>query len=167
MDITMNTLIFLDLYWTIADPFKPTRFRFRYYLVAVTCIGFIQTMVMNQLWTFQSVFQLNIGSICLTSILGTLLLASLVSSFLLWNRLSKKGTSQELKSIVMKRNYIYFAIFLCTSVCAMITQSGANYNPRGILYPKRDAAIENWWVIASYSLGVPLAIVRLTEPFVW
>ena len=67
----------------------------------------------------------------------------------------------------MKRNYIYFAIFLCTSISALVTQSGMNYDAAGILYPKRDAAIEDWWIIASYSLGVPLAIVRLTEPFVW
>ena len=42
-----------------------------------------------------------------------------------------------------------------------------NYNADGILYPKKDDQIENWWVIFTYVMGVPLAIARLSEPFVW
>jgi hypothetical protein len=67
----------------------------------------------------------------------------------------------------MKRNYLYFLIFMLTTICAIATQSGGNFNPKAILYPEVNQVIEKWWIIASYSLGVPLAITRLLEPYVW
>lgn len=167
MDVAMNTLIFLDLYWTIQDPFQPTRFRTRYYLVGLLLLLCIQMIIMNYFWTFQSVFVLDRGSLMLAGVLFTLILASIYSSVLLYIRLNKKGTSRELKRKVLKRNYVYFSIFMLSALCAVVTQSGSNFNADAILYPQIDDHIEKKWVIASYSLGVPLAMTRLSEPFVW
>ena len=114
-------MIFLDLYWTIQDPFKPTRFRTRYYALAILVVLLLQAVIMNNFWTFESVFQLDKGSLLLCSTLVSLIAASLYSSVLLYIRLNKKGTSRELKRLVMKRNYLYFLIFMLTTICAIAT----------------------------------------------
>ena len=117
----MNSLIFLDLYWTIQDPFKPTRFRTRYYPLGILVIFIIQVLIMNFFWNFESVFQFNTRSLILSSILISLIFVSLISSLLLCIRLLKKGTSSELKSKVMRRNYLYFIIFILTTIASIYT----------------------------------------------
>ena len=52
LNVSMNTLIFLDLYWTIQDPFMPTRFRTRYYGLGLFLVILIQILIMTSFWTF-------------------------------------------------------------------------------------------------------------------
>jgi hypothetical protein len=107
-----NTLLSLDLYLTVVNPFQPRAHRMKfYYLVLVA--GFI-------FWTFYLVFVMQVqtyhrdfkktpkfGLVLAISYITLALLAQVVVLI----RLCKKGTSRTLRIDVFSRNLAYLIVY--------------------------------------------------------
>ena len=80
---------------------------------------------------------------------------TLIISGLIVYMLRKESSSQKLRKIVFERHVIYCSIYLLDSICI-----------RAMYVTDEPSHQKVIWTILYFS-GIPLALARLSEPFVW
>ena len=108
----MNTLIFIDLYRTLSNPFKPRGKRCKYYICSVFLMIVVTFLVIYGYWEQNNQFEFSLLNKIFLGFQTSMLLAALVSFGFVIKRLSMKGTSPELKKIILYRNAFYFIFYL-------------------------------------------------------
>jgi hypothetical protein len=157
-------IVYLDLWLTVRNPFYERQKRVKYYWAYL----FIQTIfVLLGLFYIDHVFRIKIktvedaevidsdnnNNLVIMGLASTIYFAvALVSIIAVIFKISRPGTSRDLKAKVCKRYFFYMLFFLIWDV-------NQTYN----IFDSFDERL----MIAGALLGVPLALVRLFEPVVW
>ena len=154
-----NALLFLDLYLTLKYPFHPRESRkWTYFpiLAFLLALGF-PFIFIDPIGTLDDVANhvidhLIVGLIYISSV------TSIISSVLVAKRLSKKGTSKNLRWLVFKRHLIYIILYMVPCTLFVINFGG----------------FESWFGVdpASIdklfeSISILLFLSRVSEPFVY
>ena len=123
VQITANSIIFLDLYLTLNNPFHPRHKRVKWYfgMVTILYIAIIATFTkaLTQQGTSLELYDAsnNQGFIQLLKTYTIILtLSTLIPVGMVAYRLSKQGTSRDLKKKVLYRHIIYFILYVAMLV---------------------------------------------------
>ena len=114
-NFTLNCLIFVDLFLTIKNPFKPRDQRLKYYILLVLFNSFICT------FCFYHINSIKCPSVasCPENIFFDLLLVIIILlqvmvnyclSCYIFRLLSREGTSKNLKNKVCRRHFVYLLL---------------------------------------------------------
>lgn len=116
LDMAMNTMIFVDLYLTLIDPFQSRSTRMKYYyLVGLTTI--VGTLLIIVYYSMRTADEALLPENFLFVYMNIIfVLASFMSFSLVLIRLCMKGTSKELRTRILKSHVSYFVIFMYTAV---------------------------------------------------
>ena len=121
INIILNSLVFIDLFLTIRNPFYPRKRRMTSYsfiviAVIVSTIAWVlwsyNTLGDKDEWIFNFLKLLEYIQRYQSIFALILSLAIIVPTGLVMYRLSWRGTSMELKNKVCRRQLIYFFLFL-------------------------------------------------------
>ena len=147
------SVVFIDLYLTLKNPFYPRGKRviwYKIYLILCFLVGL--TMIIKNPDSYVKIT---------LTIYISLYVMTLIPAFLVVVRLCKKGTSKQLRKLVVRRHLIFFAIY--TFYFTILLSFDPAYGFRGLF------SEETWEkIIFVYGyLGAVLAGIRLFEPHVW
>ena len=181
LQVFINCLIFVDLYLTLRNPFFPRKRRmFFYYLSAsiiFTLILFFISMDLRSLQPDQLEGEMmkghNTAQMVMFGYTVTLILFTVIPTFLVIRRLLRKGTSRQLKRKVVQRHLFFFLIY-CIALIQMVdiqTEFIENWLYKVV---EENPEFESKAMILSRSkefvfdsVGIALALCRITEPFFW
>lgn len=117
--IVANSIVFVDLYLTLRNPFYPRKKRvIRYKIFLLLIMGITLGL---QLWsilknqTSINLYDVNRQSEIIDKFKNLaifLLIITLVATFLVIIRLGKNGTSHELRILVLKRHITFLFVFI-------------------------------------------------------
>jgi hypothetical protein len=165
MNIAINGLIYLDLHLILSNPFYPRARRAKYYYLilmlifvsstsfAIYTYGILQKRSLQAFDPFEPlIYQVRTATtVCLSiTALGILLIII---------RLCRAGTSKRLRQKIMFRYLLYLTVYMSAHLPFLLTKC----------FELRFKE-EKW---AHYSntyfflLGVPMALIRISEPYVW
>ena len=167
ISIYLNCAIFVDLYLNIKNPFSPKEKRMKwYYLGSILIVlemiilyaAFEPSPQTKDPYHYQNQDKLAIQA--WTNFLFTLI--TIVAATILVFRLKQQGTSQELRTVVLKRHILYFCFFFIF----MVHTNMHVLDKIGII---RNVSKDGFWVIAQITnlSGLSFAIIRFIEPFVY
>ena len=111
IDLLLNTLIFLDLYLTLTDPFKPRKRRCNYYIfvaIIFTIGNILAVIVSNRKHYERYKWIISIYHICAP-------ITVFIPFILVVKRLHMKGISRNLRQKIVNRHIIYFVLYLYIS----------------------------------------------------
>ena len=97
----MNTLIFIDLYFTLENPFYQRKSRKKWYFSLIVADILLNMIFLEFGWTTSSNI---IGSVIAQTTI-------FITFILVVKRLRMKGTSSELRSKVVTRHVTYFVCY--------------------------------------------------------
>ena len=168
MSLLLQTLVFVDLYLTLTNPFVPRNFRNKYYVpicvIFFLIVGFLNIQTLNFEDAGSSVYQ-RIGQI----IIVALVILVVISSLFVAIRLLKKGTSPNIRRKILLRHYLYFVFFMVIASVYYISYVD-NKNPLLDMANYKDRSTFKWWIFYyfTYQLaGTFLALIRVSEPYVF
>ena len=107
LSILLNMIIFIDLLMTIRNPFKKRKARRVWYKIIIYSfifLCFITNIIDNQ----HDIFY--VLTFLVTKIV--LMIIPLIISSVIYSLIYREGASQELKQRILKRHFIYLALFL-------------------------------------------------------
>lgn len=166
IELYLNTAYFVDVYLNMKDPFSPSRRRqFKILLF---------TPVLYTLFFLLIYFMKNEKNFSLVppTLLGFLSLVSCIATLKMTLRLRMKSTSRQLKSKVIRRTLVYFAVYFLTIVQKVVIFPLTVYWIRMKNYWDDDSEMQRRRVIfykiciAFDLVGFFLIFVRISEPYV-
>ena len=115
----VSSLIFIDLYLTLKNPFKKRSSRVKYYLLIILLNVFV-TLLYKKRDNADNMF----------FVVYSFLTAfpAIVSAILVMKRLTVTGSSEKLKNIVKYRHLTYLLLFLCEFVVLILWLLGSLSN---------------------------------------
>ena len=172
LNLAANSLIFIDLYLTIRNPFYARQRRAKWYtlffLAILAAITVMTAISINSYGTSLNLYDQTrqksfIAGLKVFTLVMTV--CTCLPTVLVMIRLNKEGTSTDLREKVRKRHYLYFALYL-----GIILQVA--YNQFSLALESLFPADQQWIaftleVIVFELIGVPLALIRLFEPYVF
>lgn len=171
LQLALNSIIFFDLWLTLRNPFYPRRKRNKYYntfflLVLTysstfTIIYLTKNDISLTLYDFDKEFVMWAFRVLLSS-LFLLVIIPMIGTLLI---LCRRGTSKELRRKVLKYHIAFFLLYSISMIASAYdqwhSQVALGFSPESYeTYNKVAESIFN-------SVGVPMALNRLFEPFVW
>ena len=127
LQVFINCLIFVDLYLTLRNPFFPRKRRMFFYYLSASIIFilvvFFISMDLRSLQPDQLEGEMmkghNTAQMVMFGYTVTLILLTVIPTFLVIRRLLRKGTSRQLKRKVVQRHLMFFLIY-CIALIQMI-----------------------------------------------
>ena len=119
INLSLNSMLFIDLYLTLRNPFKPRESRVKWYFIFTTLMGLITiipktsdslyiTSYINKSLPFPLFFNKGLMFLPLSI---PLILVTLIFVIKIIIQLCRKGSSNNLKKKILKRHFIYMFIF--------------------------------------------------------
>mmetsp|Transcript_24288 Transcript_24288/g.37485 ORF Transcript_24288/g.37485 Transcript_24288/m.37485 type:complete len:257 (+) Transcript_24288:596-1366(+) len=168
LSLVLHCLVLIDLYLTLKNPFYPKRKRASvYYAATLLCLLFIGLLA------FLETSQASQGSYALNRIFMSLTILLMVSMLVLYfaiiGRMIRKGTSRDLRGMIIRRYIIYFLLYQVIAFSMLNDQSlavgfGLNQGLLGLFVSSK--ATERVFKLIFCSTGIFLAFILLIEPFV-
>ena len=170
MDLILNTLIFIDLYLTLVDPFQKRRNRKKWYVFTIACFIVGNYLALNIWWDPKFTVTPTVLEIPLLIFQITLsLIAAVMFSFVI-GRLCLRGTSQQLRKRIIYRHIAYFSFYSYQQ----FVNTFVIFNGLGAVEKRYQVntwvGLVQWEVVLGflyYVCGLMLAVVRFREPYVW
>ena len=146
MSLYLNSVLFIDLYLSIKNPFisRSSRIKFYQFGCIVICLGQIYITIKNPLTLYIN----DAMDRAVNYFSYVMSVMTILPFFLVMIRLLKKGTSEKLKRLVIKRHAIYFLAYFV------------------YLFDVSGMGISETIIYANF-IGFFLALLRLFEPYVW
>lgn len=176
LSIGLNSMIFIDLWLTLRNPFYPRRKRNKYYNMAIIgIIAYLCTiMITNQrqkgttldLYDFKN--DDNFFVLGYKSFFIVLLVCVCFPMIMIIWILCRRGTSRDLRLKIFKYQVIYFFLFLLTIFAA--SYDLWDITVYDIASTVDDGSLD--WISDTFdvifnAVGIPMALNRLFEPYVW
>ena len=168
MFMLMNSYIMIDLFLILRNPFYPRKKRNRWYVlfgfIVFLFIGFITCYMIlfkrNTIKLFDYDDQIHYIFILQAYIFIIIIIFTIIPQVLVILRLCSEGTSQDLRKLIMHR-YILYTLFYILFVS----------NPVLIVFKNllsKTFMMKYEWTLMLYVIaGIPIAFIRISEPFVW
>ena len=153
LPVTLNSLIYLDLYRQIKNPFKDTKSRTMYYwltiyssLILSILLAAVFLSITHKINTiiFSDNSKINNIQAVITGL--EMILPTYFSIFILY-RLTRKGSSDLLKKKVLTRHLSYFILYFIVSYTSLMAK--------------------RWQLILNFFAGICLSLVRYSEPVIY
>ena len=128
LDLMMNTLIFMDLYFSLKNPFQTRNKRNKWYILMAVWVVFINILALKFGWNKQ--FRLKIVPLTefFIAYKVIMILAGFVFYSLVIHRLCMKGTSKKLRKKVLWRHTTWYIFFLYISIINAIIILNEKYS---------------------------------------
>lgn len=176
LQIGLNSMIYIDLWLTLRNPFYPRRKRNKYYNTAIFAILTYITVILvsNQrtkgttldLYDFKNDDEFFVFGY--KSFFVFLLLLVFLPMIRIIVILCRKGTSKDLRYKVLKYQIVYFWLYIITLISA--SHDLWDYDVYDLANMKDDGSLD--WVTDILdtifnSVGIFMAFNRLFEPYIW
>lgn len=154
-----NSILIFDIFLTLHNPFKPYHTRENMYIWMAIFVALYQgTFVI-----LNSLGYMTYGTYGYIQAVTTIIFSGFtgIGLCLTFSRINTQSTSGELKRIVSKRHMLFYIVYMFFIAYALL-----EYTSQFFTY---TFDIRSFLVIRDCLLvtGIPLAIIRITEPFVW
>ena len=188
MHLAANSIIFIDLYLTLKNPFYPREKRvskYNIFLLVVFIFSAINILYsIGNKGTNLNLYDKSRQTIAI-SIFGlytlVLFLFTVVPTLLVIFKLCRKGTSKKLRAKVIRRHLIFFSIYILSILAVFEDQNDTITNLINLYLPvcdEEDRTCKNNnsahtkslidpLIMMWNCLGILLAMIRLSEPYVW
>ena len=169
--LAANSIAFFDLYLSLKNPFYPRSKReplyFGLLVLVIPLTSFLVMMILtnaNENPFVSEFYPLGDDKKSYVILLSpiVLVLAAIIPLIMSYKKLSRKGTSKELKMVVKRRYMLYFFFYLILAADYIFDVKSI-----GILANWLDSkSLKTLVPILIYAAGFPMAVGRLWEPFV-
>jgi len=150
------------------NPFKARENRVKTYYIGAISLCIVLIVVYNKLgYTGPWGFQKNSDELVQIIVCVALSLTVIMSAVLISYRLCFKGTSKEFKLIILKRHMTYFLFYLVYFLRLNFVSILDYIENTGYRTTIKDAEIYFISEAIGDTVGIILAIIRLSEPYVW
>ena len=170
IDTLMNTIVFIDLYLTLSDPFKSREGRRKYYQSSIFIVVCTITFGLYYFWDQQ--FGRSESTLTTFIVYQNIMgFVGLTTFVLVIRRLTMNGTSADLRRTVIKKYiYIFLLYIYITSLNTyfiinknMISFTDADWS----LTIPNLLSTEKIFVYFYYLAGFTRALLRFKEPFIY